>query len=51
MGSGEFAAAGAGKAAYMRNMMYQDAKSGFHDYTGGFWNSDIARYTNVSIVL
>ncbi|TVY29144.1 hypothetical protein LHYA1_G002679 [Lachnellula hyalina] len=46
MGSGEFAAAGAGKAAYMRNMVYQDAKSGFHDYTGGFWNSDIARYTN-----
>ncbi|TVY31418.1 hypothetical protein LSUB1_G008929 [Lachnellula subtilissima] len=48
MGSGEFAAAGSGKAAYVRNMVYQDAASAYHDYTAGFWNSDDSRYTNVS---
>ncbi|TVY43669.1 hypothetical protein LOCC1_G005492 [Lachnellula occidentalis] len=46
MGSGEFASAGSGKAAYIHNMVYQDSASAYHDYTAGFGDSDVARYTH-----
>ena len=48
MGSGEFAAAGSGKSAYIHNMVYQDSGSAYHDYTAGFGDSDSGRYSHVS---
>ncbi|TVY85707.1 hypothetical protein LAWI1_G008190, partial [Lachnellula willkommii] len=48
MGSGEFADAGSGRAAYIHNMVYLDAGAGYVDYTAGFADSDAGRYTNVA---
>jgi hypothetical protein len=44
MGSGEFGTAGAGKAAYIRNMIYNDPTGAAQYYTAGFWASDTSRY-------
>ena len=44
MGSGKFGTAGAGQAAYIRNMIYNDPTDTAQYYTAGFWASDTSRY-------
>lgn len=47
MGSGEFAAQGLGKAAYIKNITYRDAQNVSQPFVGGaFTDSDTTRYTH-----
>lgn len=51
MGSGEFAAAGYGRAGYIMNMTYTDAQNASMPYNGVFTDSDVTRYTHEAHLL
>jgi hypothetical protein len=46
MGSGEFASAGSGHAAYIKNMNYIDTNTYLQDYNANYWDSDSSRYSH-----
>ncbi|KAH8895575.1 DUF239-domain-containing protein [Thozetella sp. PMI_491] len=46
MGSGEWPSTGYGHSAYIRQMTYLDENVSSHEYTAGFWESDVNRYAH-----